>query len=282
MLKGINQWCYPEGTSLEDVFKFSKEAGFDAVELNVYEAGGVGLTMETTPQEAEAIVSLAASYGIQLRSISTGLLWQSPLSSPDANVREQAKAIILKQLELANAMGIDTVLVVPGTVTEDVSYEECYNRSQQELKELLVEAEKYQVSIGIENVWNKFLLSPLEMARYIDELHSDYAKAYFDVGNVLQFGYPEQWIRTLGNRISKVHVKDFSTSVGNITGFVPLLAGDVNWPAVVEALEEIGYHDTLTAELNPYGINPTQLPIDTARHLDVILASRAKAKNERS
>jgi len=281
MLKGINQWCYPEGTSLEAVFKISKEAGFDAVELNVYEAGGVGLTMETTPQEAVAIVSLAASYGIQLRSISTGLLWQSPLSSPDANVREQAKAIILKQLELANAMGIDTVLVVPGTVTEDVSYEECYNRSQQGLKELLVEAEKYQVSIGIENVWNKFLLSPLEMARYIDELDSDYAKAYFDVGNVLQFGFPEQWIRILGNRISKVHVKDFSTSVGNITGFVPLLAGDVNWRAVVEALEEIGYHDTLTAELSPYSLNPTQLPIDTARHLDVILASRSKVKNER-
>jgi hexulose-6-phosphate isomerase len=135
------------------------------------------------------------------------------------------------------------------------------------------------VAIGIENVWNKFLLSPLEMARYIDELNSDFAKAYFDVGNVLQFGYPEQWIRILGKRINKVHVKDFSTKVGNITGFVPLLAGDVNWPAVVEALEEIGYDDVITAELSPYTIGPKQLPIDTARHMDVILASHDKVKN---
>lgn len=279
MLKGINQWCYPDGTSLEDVFEFSKEAGFDAVELNLYQPGEIGLTMDTTPGEAEEIVNLASSYGLQLRSISTGLLWQNPLSSPNANVREQGRKVISKQLELASVMGIDTVLVVPGSVSKDVSYDDCYNRSQEELKKVLVEAEKRQVALGIENVWNKFLLSPMEMARYIDELQSDFAKAYFDVGNVLQFGFPEQWIRILGKRISKVHVKDFSTAVGNITGFVPLLAGDVNWPAVVEALEEIGYNDTLTAELSPYAINPKQLPIDTACHMDVILASSSKVRN---
>ncbi|MGM7722778.1 sugar phosphate isomerase/epimerase family protein [Metabacillus sp. Hm71] len=279
MLKGINQWCYPEGTSLEDVFTYSKEAGFDAVELNLYHAGGIGLTMDTTPGEAEAIVKLALSYGMQLRSLSTGLLWQSPLSSPDADVREQARRIILKQIELAAIMGIDTVLVVPGSVSQEVSYDDCYKRSQEELNKVLEEAEKQKVTIGIENVWNKFLLSPLEMARYIDELQSEYAKAYFDVGNVLQFGYPEQWIRILGKRIKKVHVKDFSTKVGNITGFVPLLAGDVNWSAVMEALEEIGYDDVLTAELSPYAIGPKQLPIDTARHMDVILSAHTKVKN---
>ncbi|OAS82509.1 MULTISPECIES: sugar phosphate isomerase/epimerase family protein [Metabacillus] len=279
MLKGINQWCYPEGTSLEEVFEYSKEAGFDAIELNLYDSGGIGLTMDTTPGEADAIVKLALSYGLQLRSLSTGLLWQSPLSSANENVREQGRKIILKQIELASVMGIDTVLVVPGSVTQDVSYDDCYKRSQDELKKVLDEAEKRQVTIGIENVWNKFLLSPLEMARYIDELNSEYAKVYFDVGNVLQFGFPEQWIRILGKRISKVHVKDFSTKVGNITGFVPLLAGDVNWSAVVEALEEIGYDDVITAELSPYAIGPKQLPIDTARHMEVILASQSKVKN---
>ncbi|KKI92484.1 xylulose 5-phosphate 3-epimerase [Bacillus sp. SA1-12] len=279
MLKGINQWCYPEGTSLEDVFTYSKEAGFDAVELNLYHAGGIGLTMDTTPVEAEAISKLALSYGLQLRSLSTGLLWQSPLSSPDSAVREQGRKIILKQIELAAIMGIDTVLVVPGSVSQEVAYDDCYKFSQEELKKVLEEAEKQKVAIGIENVWNKFLLSPLEMARYIDELQSEYAKAYFDVGNVLQFGYPEQWIRILGNRIKKVHVKDFSTKVGNITGFVPLLAGDVNWSAVMEALEEIGYDDVLTAELSPYAIGPKQLPIDTVRHMDVILSTHSKVKN---
>jgi hexulose-6-phosphate isomerase len=279
MLKGINQWCYPEGTPLEEVFAYSKEAGFDAIELNLYDSNGIGLTMDSTPGEAEAITKLALSFGLQLRSLSTGLLWQSPLSSVNGNVREQGRKIILKQIELASVMGIDTVLVVPGSVTQDVSYDDCYKRSQEELKKVLDEAEKRQVTIGIENVWNKFLLSPLEMARYIDELNSDFAKAYFDVGNVLQFGYPEQWIRILGKRISKVHVKDYSTKVGNITGFVPLLAGDVNWPAVVKALEEIGYEDVITAELSPYTIGPKQLPIDTARHMEVILASHDKVKN---
>src|SRR5690606_30036891 len=112
---------------------------------------------------------------------------------------------------------------------------------------------------------------PLEMARYIDELDSEYIGAYFDVGNVLQFGFPEQWINILGKRIFKVHVKDFSTSVGNITGFVPLLAGDVDWKAVKSALEEIGYEDTLTAELSPYALCPSTLADDTSRHLELNL-----------
>jgi L-ribulose-5-phosphate 3-epimerase len=276
MLKGINQWCYPEGTPLEKVFEYSSTAGFDAVELNLYPVGSVGLTMDTTVQEAVSIVKLAASYGLKIPSISTGLLWQTPLSSPDEKVREQGRSVVLKQLELASAMGIDSILVVPGSVSKDVSYEDCYVRSQEELKKIIGEVEKVKVNIGIENVWNKFLLSPLEMARYIDELGSDYIKAYFDVGNVLQFGFPEQWIRILGDRICKVHVKDFSTQVGNITGFVPLLSGDVDWPAVKEALDEIGYNDVITAELSAYSINPYQLAEDTARHMDVILKSNSK------
>jgi hexulose-6-phosphate isomerase len=270
MLKGINQWCYPEGTPLEKVFEYSRDAGFDAVELNVNPDGGIGLTMDTTDEEARMIVELAASYNLKLRSISTGLLWKTPLSDQSESVREQGRKVVKKQIELAAVMGIDTILVVPGAVSEDVTYSDCYERSQEELKKVIPLAEKLQVHIGIENVWNKFLLSPLEMARYIDELESEYVGAYFDVGNVLQFGYPEQWIRILGERIKKVHVKDFCTSVGNINGFVPLLAGDVNWNSVYQALIEIGYNDTITAELSPYSIDPRPLAIDTARHMDMI------------
>lgn len=273
MLKGINQWCYPDGTSLEKIFEYSYEAGFEAVELNVYEEGGIGLTMETAAQEAAAIVKMAEKYGLKLPSLSTGLLWKAPLSSPDENVREKGRSIVKKQIELAEAMGIDTVLVVPGVVNEETSYAECYERSQIELRKLAAFAEEKKVHIGIENVWNKFLLSPLEMARYIDEIESQYAGAYFDVGNVLQFGYPEQWIRILNDRIRKVHVKDFRTSIGNITGFVSLLAGDVNWAAVMKALKEIKYDDVLTAELSPYLIAPQELANDTARQMDVILSS---------
>lgn len=278
MLKGINQWCYPEGTSVEKVFEYSKNAGFDAVELNLNKKNGIGLTLDTTSREAEVILKQAERYDIKLCSLSTGLLWETPLSSNNENIREQGRKIVEKQLELANYMGMDTILVVPGLVNEKTSYKDCYENSQYEIRKLAEIAEQKSVHIGIENVWNKFLLSPIEMMRYIDEINSDFTGAYFDVGNVLQFGYPEQWIKILGSRIRKVHVKDFSSKVGNISGFVPLLAGDVNWREVMEALSEIGYNDVITSEITPYQISPGELAIDTSRHMDIIFASNSIAE----
>lgn len=276
MLKSINQWCFKYHTSLEQVLAVSSSAGYDAVELNLYEPGGIGLTMDITAAEAEKVGNLARSHGLQLRSLSTGLMGQNPLSSADASVREQGRRVVTKQLELAELLGIDTVLVVPGTVDPDTSYDQCYDRSLKELKLLASEAERRKTRIGIENVWNKFLLSPLEMARYVDEIGSPNVGVYFDVGNILLYGYPEQWIRILGPRIFKIHVKDFLTAVGNGNGFVSLLAGDVNWKAVREALHEIGYTDTLTAELGIYAADPLQLVYDTSRHLDIIIGGEAK------
>ncbi|MDF2814355.1 MAG: xylulose 5-phosphate 3-epimerase [Paenibacillus sp.] len=271
MLKGLNQWCFPTDTPLDKVLSVSSDAGYAAVELNLYPSGGIGFTMDTTAEEAEAIAKQARGYGLQLRSLSTGLMGKTPLSSPDASVREQGRNVISKQLQIAELLGIDTVLVVPGVVNAETSYDQCYERSQRELLVVAEEAEKRGVTIGVENVWNKFLLSPLEMARYVDEIGSSKVGAYFDVGNVLLFGFPEHWIRILGKRIVKVHVKDFKTAVGNYGGFVPLLAGDVNWKAVREALQEIGYTDTLTAELTAYAVDPYQMVYDTSRHLDVII-----------
>ncbi|MFC5405465.1 sugar phosphate isomerase/epimerase family protein [Cohnella soli] len=276
MLKSINQWCFKPDTSLEKIFAISSEAGYDAVELNLYEPGGIGFTMDTTAAEAEKVGRLARDYGLQLRSLSTGLLWQNPLSSADASVRAQGRKVVIKQLELAELLGIDTVLVVPGSVNPETSYDQCYERSQHELQLLAPEAEKRHTRIGIENVWNKFLLSPLEMAAYVDKIGSAHVGVYFDVGNVLLYGYPEQWIRILGSRIFKIHVKDFLTSVGNGHGFVSLLAGDVNWHAVRQALQDIGYTDTLTAELGIYATDPLQLVYDTSRHLDVIIGGGAR------
>ncbi|MCM3717723.1 sugar phosphate isomerase/epimerase family protein [Fictibacillus phosphorivorans] len=279
MLKGINQWCYPAETSLVDVFSYSKEAGFDAVELNLYDKDGIGLTMETSSREAERVLSLAERHALKLRSLSTALLWEAPLSSNDESVRERGRDIVKNQIDLANLMGMDTVLVVPGLVDEKVSYEDCYRNSQEEVKRLAEYAETKGVHIGIENVWNKFLLSPLEMKKYVEEVESDFVGVYFDVGNVLQFGYPEQWIRILGTLIRKVHVKDFNTKIGNMTGFVPLLTGDVNWQAVMEALHETGYDDVITAELTPYDVSVNQLAVDTAGHMDVLFGLSSKAQN---
>lgn len=276
MLKGVNQWCFPEGLPLQQLFSISREAGYDAVELNVNPLGGVGLTMETTLMEAEEIGRMAKEYGIQLRSLSTSLLWQTPLSSADVSVREQGRHVVEKQLMLAQLLGIDTVLVVPGAVNEETSYDECYDRSRAELALLVKEAEKRRVRIGIENVWNKFLLSPLEMRAYVDDLQSAYLGVYFDVGNILHYGYPQQWIKILGSRIFKVHVKDYRPGVGTGHGFVPLLSGGVNWTAVRSALEGIGYTDTVTAEVGLYAENPLQTVYDTSRHLDIILGGAAR------
>lgn len=276
MLKGVNQWCFPEGLPLEQLFLISRETGYDAVELNVNPLGGVGLTMETTATEAEAIGRMAKEHGIQLRSLSTSLLWHTPLSSADASVREQGRRIVEKQLELAEQLGIDTVLVVPGAVNEETSYDECYDRSRAELALLVKEAERRRVRIGIENVWNKFLLSPLEMRAYVDDLQSSYLGVYFDVGNILHNGYPQQWIKILGSRIFKVHVKDYRPGVGTGHGFVPLLSGDVNWTAVRSALKDIGYTDAVTAEVGLYAESPLQTVYDTSRHLDIILGGAAR------
>lgn len=277
MLKGIYQGCFPNDMPLEELFAISRKAGYDAVELVVHHADRVGLTLETTPSEAEEIRRLAEKHGIRLSSLSGGLVRKTPLSSPDEAVRTEGRRVTSKLLELAEAVGADTVLVVPGIVDQTTSYEDCYSRTRDELRKVAAEAERRRVRIGVENVWNHFLLSPLEMARYIDELDSPMIGAYFDVGNVLQFGFPEQWIRILGHRIFKVHVKDFSKRVGNGAGFVvPLLAGDVDWHAVRSALQDIGYDDVLTAEIHSYASAPLQAVYDTARHLDVIIGGESR------
>ncbi|MEK3724532.1 sugar phosphate isomerase/epimerase family protein [Paenibacillus sp. FSL H8-0034] len=274
MRKGINQWCFPNGTSLANVFETSRQAGFDEVELNLYAPGGVGLTMDTTEEEAKAIGRLAEHHGIQLRSLSSEIMGRYPLSSPDQEVRNLGIKAMQKQIQIAAWLGMDTILVVPGRVNEEVSYEQCYERSRTELAKLLPALEANHIHMGIENVWNKFMWSPIEMAKYIDDFGSSLVCAYFDVGNTLLFGYPQQWIRILGHRIRKVHVKDFKLAIGNMNGFVPLLAGDVDWNAVRIALNEIGYNDVLTAELTAYTSAPEQLIFDTARHLGVIMGDK--------
>ncbi len=145
-----------------------------------------------------------------------------------------------------------------------IPYDIAYNRSLKEISELVAYAEKYQVYIGIEHVWSKFLLSPLEMRDFIDKLGSKYLGAYFDVGNVLLYGYPEQWIRILGSRIKAVHFKDFKTEIGTINGFCPLLYGDVNWIEVMRAFHDVKYNGFVTAELFPPKLYPDQMIFDTA------------------
>ena len=171
-------------------------------------------------------------------------------------------------LRSAHAMGAETVLLVPAIVTETVGYGDAYKRSQENIRKLLPLAEEMRVVIAVENVWNKFLLSPLEFARYVDQFDSPWVKAYFDVGNVIIFGFAQDWIRTLGKRIVKIHLKDFKRSGYKWTN---LLEGDVNWVEVRKALAEIGYRGFLTTELS--GGDEAYLT-DLAKRIDRIIAGK--------
>jgi len=251
---GINRWTLPPALSLAECFRLAKTAGFDSIEINIAEDG----ELTTTSDEAavRSIVASAREAGIELSSLSTGLGWRYPLASMDAATREKGAAIISKSLEVANWMGVDTILVVPGVVNADAPYDEVYKYALEGLKALAPEAERRGVYIGVENVWNKFLLSPLEFARFVDETGSPNVGAYFDAGNILQYGYPDQWIRILGSRIKKVHVKDFKSNINNGTGFCNPLQGDVPWAKVRAALEAIGYDEYVTGEVEGYKVYP--------------------------
>lgn len=282
MKKCINVWSFPEGLKIIDCMKIAKDAGFDAIELALNETGE--LALESTEDEILGYKKAAEDIGIGISSLATGLYWSYSLTSDKEHIREKAKSIVKKQLDFAALLGVDTILVVPGAVgvdfvpgSEIIGYDIAYKRALEAIKELAPYAESKKVSIGIENVWNKFLLSPLEMRNFIDEIDSQYVGAYFDVGNVIYSGYPEHWIKILGKRIKKVHFKDFRREVGTLAGFVDLLSGDVNFPAVIKELKNVGYDSYVTAEMiPPYKDYPEQIVYNTSLAMDKILGRQKK------
>ena len=279
MKKGISVWSFPAGT-IKDTLTLAKDAGFEGVELALNGDGEISLN--STEAELLKIKSMADSMGMSLYSVSCGLCWDYVLSSDDPKIREKAKDIIKKQLETAKILGADTILVIPGVVNTSfanpeikVPYDVVYNRALEGLSELKTYAEELKVSIGLENVWNKFLLSPMEMKDFIDKIGSDYVGSYLDIGNTLYCGYPEDWVRILNKRIKKVHFKDYRVDAGGLHGFVDLLAGDVDYPAVVKALGEIGYEDWVSAEMIPaYKHHSDAIIYNTSYAMDRILGRK--------
>ena len=279
MKKGINIWSFPAG-SIKDSLTLARDAGFEGVELALNPEGE--LSMRATDREILEVKSMAEGMGLSLYSLSSGLCWDYRLSDDDAGMRAKAKEMIRRQLEMAKLLGADTILVVPGVVNvsfshpeKKVAYDVVYERSLEGLSELKGYAEQLGVSIGLENVWNKFLLSPMEMRDFIDKIDSPYVGSYLDVGNTLYCGYPEDWVRILGKRIKKVHFKDYRVDAGGLHGFVDLLAGDVNYPEVVKALGEIGYDDWVSAEMIPNYRHFTETIIyNTSLSMDKILGRK--------
>ena len=276
MRKGLNYWSFPEGTTAHDAIDAARAAGFDGLELCLGRTGG--LALGASDSELAGIRRHAEDAGLELPSVASWLPWEHNLVSDDPRERQRARDLVTAQIAAAHALGAHTVLVVPGYVGVDfvpgstpVDYEQAYERAQEAIAGLAPVAGAAGVDIGVENVWNKFLLSPLEMRRFLDEIGHDAVGAYFDIGNALLVGYPEQWIRILGHRIRKVHVKDYRRSPGGFDSFVDLLAGDVDFPRVVESLTDIGYDSYVTAEIMPpYHHAPDQLVVNTSASMDRI------------
>jgi L-ribulose-5-phosphate 3-epimerase len=231
----------PQDLSYADRFKLALDSGFEGIEMQTVRE----------PRSAEEIKEASSKTGLKIHSVMNMDHWKYPLSSDDPD--EVSKSVSGMETSLRNAKlwGADAVLLVPAVVNPKTPYKEAYVRSQKVIRErILPLAKELKIIIGVEEVWNKFLLSPLEFARYVDEFKSPWVRAYFDVGNVVFYGYPQDWIRTLGGRIVKVHLKDFQLDRRNGKFYWKNLGeGDIDWQEVRKAFNEMGYNGYVTVEI---------------------------------
>ncbi|MDX1951632.1 MAG: sugar phosphate isomerase/epimerase family protein [Verrucomicrobiota bacterium] len=219
--------------SVMEKFRMVKEAGFEGVEAMSH-------------MDQKEVLEAREATGLEIPSVCCNTHWAKPLSDPNPSAREVGLEGLRHSLRDAKAYGAASVLLVPAVVNKNVSYADAYKRSQEEIKKVIPLAEELGVRIAIENVWNQFLLSPLEAARYVDEFNSPLVKWHFDIGNIINYGWPEQWIKILGGRIQTLHIKEFSREKRNNEGLwkgfdVKFLEGDNDWPTIMKALDEIGY-----------------------------------------
>jgi L-ribulose-5-phosphate 3-epimerase len=261
MKKGLVYSMLPSALSHANRCKMARDTGFDVVQA------------PTTPDEheAEELKNAASQANLKIDSVMNIDHWQYPLSSSDPAVVEKSLAGMRTSLHNAKLWGSDTVLLVPAVVNPQTSYRDAWTRSQIQIRKLIPLAAELKIQIAIEEVWNRFLLSPMEMDKYIREFDSPWVKAWFDVGNVLLYGYPQDWIRTLGKSIVKLHVKDFKRKEDGYA-WVNLGDGDADWPEVRKALTEIGYSGSAIAELE--GGDEAYLR-DVSRRMDRLILGRA-------
>lgn len=270
MLKSINGWTFDETLPLADVVQRVANAGFQAFEPVIGETGS--LRVDADEAECRRAADTIRGAGLAVASLACGLFWKWNYTSPAAADRTRARDITIALLDRAMWMDAGAILVVPGCVgdwTEKrprIGYADALTFAADALHELARDAEARGIVIAIENVWNKFLLSPVEMRELVDRVNSPWVRVYLDTGNIVNFGYPQDWIDVLGRRIARVHVKDFRFEVGNLDGFCALGDGDVEWPAVMHALRRAGYDGPLTFE------GPGD-PADVSARIDRILTS---------
>jgi L-ribulose-5-phosphate 3-epimerase len=258
--KGLVYDMLPQTVSHPERFKLARDVGFEVVQAPT----------TSDQRTAEDIKSAADKAGIRIDSVMNMNHWVYPLSSSDPAIVEKSLSGMRTSLHNAKLWGSDVVLLVPAVVNPQTSYRDAWTRSQQHIRKLIPLASELKVVIGIEEVWNKFLLSPLEMQRYIAAFNSPWIKVWFDTGNVLLYGYPQDWIRTLGKSIVKLHIKDFKREKDGYK-WVNLGDGDTDWPEVRKALVEIEYAGSAIVELE--GGDEAYLR-DVNRRLDRLLLER--------
>jgi hexulose-6-phosphate isomerase len=232
----------PKELSYADRFKLAVEAGFAGIEMGTV----------ADPKEADAIRDASSRSGLRIHSVMNAAHWNFPLSSDDRAVVDKSVEGMETSLRNAKLWGADAVLLVPAVVNPQTSYKDAWTRSQKVIKErLLPLAQELKVVIAVEEVWNKFLLSPLEFARYVDDFASPWLKAYFDVGNIVFYGYPHDWVRALGPRIFKVHLKDFQLERGaGRFAWKNIGEGDIDWVELRRALSDVSYDGWMTTEIS--------------------------------
>jgi hexulose-6-phosphate isomerase len=252
--------------SVREKFALLRDAGFDGVEVR----GSLN--------QAEVLAARDAT-GLAIPSVTVGTNWVRPMSDPNPGVRAAGLEGLKQSLRDAHAYGASSVLLVPAVVTKDVSYSDAYTRSFAEISKAVPLAESLGVAIAIENVWNQFLLSPLEAVSFVDAFKSPMVQWHLDVGNLVNISWPEHWIRVLGTRIAKVHVKEYSRKLrdtkGPRAGFeVELLEGDSDWPAVMQALDDVKYSGwMITEQRRPAGFSDTEFLAHLNAKLDAIFAA---------
>jgi L-ribulose-5-phosphate 3-epimerase len=285
MLKSINLWAfpYPDKMNLRECLQLAKDAGFDGVELN-YDLDN-DLSPKSGPKEYAAIRRMADEIGIRISGLCSFLFWPYPLTSNDPAKRARGLELAGLIAQAACDLGVQDVLVVPGAVHipwrndyEPVPNNVCDRRAKEAVGQLVRQAEKFKVSLNIENIFfNGYLSSPMELIAFVDHFASEYVRVHFDTGNISLFQFPEHWIAMLGPRIKNVHVKEFNKKGTDFSleCFRPLLDGTTNWPAVTEALDQAGYRGFLTFEyFHPYAHYPEALVWQTSDSLDRILGRK--------
>jgi len=273
MKKAVNAWTFPSDMPVKERIQEAAKAGYDGIELIFTEQGEVSL--ERTDAELAEYRKLAESLGIEIPSIVASVYGRDNLANPDPAIIDAGIERGARALHAAAVLGADTILLVPGRVNKETEnpngrYDIVYENAAKNVKRLAKFAEQEGVYIGIENVWNKFLLSPLEMRTFVDSAESPYVGVYFDVGNFLPWAFPEQWIRILGSRIKKMHVKDYLISSGPCGTFVDLLEGSVDYAEVMHACREVGYDNYMVAEVPPFAADRTLKAKTTALAMDTI------------